>query len=141
MNAERLIRLYLVVRLHVLHLAARFNMLLAASSARSLEGKEQKQDELFGDLRYTAYCYSAAAEGWQEFCRQTGTDLRHMDEDMPGGDVLDYMNKAARKAAFTQEEADAWARRGGGEAAKAPTAADHVEAMRRCVGASEKSRQ
>jgi hypothetical protein len=69
-----------------------------------------------------AYVFTAKLDGWRRFCAGRQLDPEALMNDLPGYDTVKRTEEAARIMACTPEEAAAWLRERGDEAAQAPTA-------------------
>jgi hypothetical protein len=85
------------------------------------EGKERKERAL-GTVRMFAYLFTVSLDGWNRFCSDLKVEPPGLLNDLPGWATVNLSANAARRVAFSPEEATAWLRKGTDEPAEARTA-------------------
>jgi hypothetical protein len=85
------------------------------------EGKERKARAL-GTVRMFAYLFTVSLDGWNRFCSDLKVEPPGLLKHLPGWATVNLSTNAARRVAFSQEEATAWLRKDEGEEEEVATA-------------------
>jgi hypothetical protein len=96
--------------------------LQSQASAFLGEDGEACAERLGEAARIYAYLFTVKMDGWRRFCSEFNVDPDFLMQDLPGYETVQRGEEAARRVAFTPDEATAWMRRGGDDAAQVVTA-------------------
>lgn len=105
--------------------------IVKTSDGPGADKKEKAEgDRFWSEVRMTAYRICVEADAWRRLCGELKIDPEALFRDLPGYEAMQATEEAARRSAFTPEEAAAYLRQSRGEGTELPTIEKSAKVMR-----------